>query len=502
MIFKFRITAYCLLLSLFFSFQALADENIEYLVKRGLDNCYHFRWKSAEQDFQRIIDQKPGDPRGYHYLSGIYLWHYLTSGSKSDFNHFLKYSDIALSKGEALLDKSAANELINLILGNAYSYRALGYVKAGSYVNAIWASKKSEKILKKVIELNPGNYDAYLGLGLYNFAAAQIPSAFKWALSLAGISGEEETGISYIKLAAEKGNLNKVEAQYYLSQLLTGVIYDFKTAGEMLNSLHNKYPSNILFSYALAVVHLKQKDTEGAEKLLKNIVKSNHTRFIQVISFANFLLGDVYFRRNEFREAPVYYNKFIETTTTRDYKGIAFLRMGLCFEMTQDEDKAKEYYNRIPEGNSDIEEDVFARRKGDILKKQGLSKDERALLQYANMNQAGRYKLSLNNLLTLIDSTSNELIKAEAYFNISEAAFEMGKYEDALIYALKGAESETGNEGWINAWSYYYAARISKHLGKKSDMIKYLGKAEDNNRWDYQNQVENLIKSLKRESGI
>jgi tetratricopeptide (TPR) repeat protein len=486
--------------SFLFSFQTLAEDNIDLIIKRGLDNCYHFRWKSAEQDFQKIIEQKPEDPRGYHYLSGIYLWYYLSSGSNSDFKNFMKYSDIALSRGEALLEKEPSGESVNLVLGNAYSYRALGNVKAESYINAIWASKRSEKYLKRVLELNPGNYDAYLGLGLYNFAAAQIPAAFKWALSLAGISGDEETGIRYIKLTAEKGNLNKVEAQYYLSQLLTGVTFDFKTAGEMLKKLHNRYPSNILFSYALAVVHLKQNDTEGAEKLLKSITSSNNTRFIQVLSYANFLLGDVYFRRNEFREAPVYYNKFIETTTTRDYKGIAFLRMGLSFEMENDITSAQESYRRTAEGNSDIEEDVFAKRKGNTLRKNSLNKDERMLVKYVNLTQAGNYQEALHNLRLLTDSTDNELVKAEAFLYCSEAALKLGRFEEALNFALKGAGAQTGNEGWVKAWSYYNAAYASRQLGNRNEMLKFIEKAEDNNRWDYQAQIENMIKSLKRET--
>jgi tetratricopeptide (TPR) repeat protein len=479
-----------------------AAENIDLLIRRGLDNCYHFRWKSAENDFNRIIINNPEDPRGYHYLSGIYLWYYLSSGNSSDLNSFLKYSDMAVNKGEKLIDRNSGSEKLNYILGNAYSYRTLGYAKSESYINAIWASKKSEKYLKKVIEINPDNFDAYLGLGLYNFAAAQIPSAFKWALALAGISGDEETGIRYIELAASRGDLSKVEAQYYLCQLLSGVLFDYKSAGEISGNLLRKYPSNILFSYARAVVYLKEKNPEGAEKLLKNIVVSSHGRFIQVISFSNFLLGDVHFRKNDFSNAILYYDEFLRMTKSNDYTGIAALRLGMSYDMNDDLASAKRYYENTSRGNTDIEDDLFARRTGELLKKAGMERDEKLLLQYVNMLEAGRFKQAHYNLSVLADSTKNGRIKAEANYYLSEAAFLMGKFEESVRYALIGGESDSGNDNRIKAYSYYNAARGSKALGKGNEMMKYIEKAEEMNNGDYRNQLKNLIKSLSRREVI
>ena len=98
----------------------------------------------------------------------------------------------------------------------------MAFGKAENFLDAVWATKKSESYLSEVMEINPKKNDAYLGLGLYNFAVAQIPSSFKWALNLAGISGDKETGVKYIEIAAENGNYAKVEAQYYLSQIQHG----------------------------------------------------------------------------------------------------------------------------------------------------------------------------------------------------------------------------------------------------------------------------------------
>jgi tetratricopeptide (TPR) repeat protein len=483
---------------LIFSPELVSSDKVDPAIRRGLEHCYNFRWNSAEQEFKKIISNNPDDPRGYHYLSSVYLWYYLSSSNAADFKTFLKHSDMAVDLAERAINRRQDDEPSAFILGNAYSYRMLGYAKAESYINAIWASKKSEKYLKKVIELNPLNYDAYLGLGLYNFAAAQIPSAFKWALSLAGISGNEDTGIEFIRLAAEKGSLVKIEAQYYLGQLLSGVLYDYKAAAELSESLHRKYPSNILFSYVLAVVHLKQKDPASAGKLLKVIVADKNTRFIQVVSFSNFLLGDVYFRKNEFTTAIGYYQEFLKTTTNNDYTGIAALRLGLSYDMLGDAASAQKYYAGTSEGNSDIEDDLFARRKGSKLKKSGLSQDEKTLQRNINLIEAGKFKNAYKDLQNLADSAESRVIRAEAYFYLSEAAYYSGENDQAIIYALKGTEIDSGEEGWIKAYGYYNAARSSKFIGMQDQMLKYIELSERNNRWDYQNQLENLLKSIRK----
>lgn len=475
-----------------------SNADIDNYIKRGLENCYQFNWKIAEKDFDNIIINYSNDPRGYHYKSSIYLWYYLSSGNESDLDMFLKYSNIAIEKAEEILDTEPLNEEIIYTLGNAYSYRTLGYAKSESYINAIWSSKKSEKYLKKLIELHPANYDAYLGLGLYNFAAAQIPAAFKWALELAGITGDEETGIRYIQISAERGSLSRVEAQYYLSQLLTGVIMDFGKAGEILSSLHKKYPSNILFSYSLAVVYMKMKESDKAEILLKNIIVQNNRKFIKVISFSNFLLGDVYFRSNDFRTALVYYKKFLDGSETSDYKGIASFRMAICYELLGNRESALVYYVKSKTGNKDIEDDIYAARRGEILVKNELSVSERALIMASNKIEYGKFNDGYQELQKLLEAPASQTEKAEILFNISEAAYYLGKYDESLTYALNGAGLKTGEEGWINAFCFYNAARASKYLGREKEMINFVNKAEDSNDWDYQNKLSYLLKSLGR----
>ena len=53
--------------------QQASDKQIQI----GLDKIYNFNWDEGFRIFNSIIKKNPTDPRGYHYKSIIFLWHYL-----------------------------------------------------------------------------------------------------------------------------------------------------------------------------------------------------------------------------------------------------------------------------------------------------------------------------------------------------------------------------------------------------------------------------------------
>jgi len=74
----------------FFS-SAAFPQNVSKDIRTGLELCYNFKWKQAEEIFSTMIKENPENSNGYHFLSGIYLWYYLGNRDKEDFNNFVKY---------------------------------------------------------------------------------------------------------------------------------------------------------------------------------------------------------------------------------------------------------------------------------------------------------------------------------------------------------------------------------------------------------------------------
>ncbi len=466
-------------------------------VKRGLEYEYNFQWKQAEEVFLNLAEKFPEDPRSFHYLSGIYLWRYLSNLDEKDYDNFLAYSDTAIAKGEKMMETEHNNASMLYVMGADYSYRALAFAKAEKFLDAVWASKKSESYLKKTLDVDSTYYDAYLGLGLYNFAVGQIPGAFRWALSLAGIKGNVDLGLSYIKKAAEKGSLSRVEAKYYMSQILSDYLFQYNKAAGYLNSLVEKYPDNLLFNYSNAVISIKRRMLKQASNILSKIIKENDTTFKQITAFSNFLMGDVLYRQNNFENAIGYYKKFIDSAPDNDYIGIAYYRMGICYTVLGDSVSAVESFKLTKKGNGDIEDDIFAERMGRIYFKKLLTADEINLIKYSNLIDCGKYKAAYDSLSALLGDLKQNDLKAEIYLNLGKAAYELGHYKETINFALTAKLLDNFGNNWIKPYACYYAAKADKILGRNESFLKLIDEAESYTDYDYRKKLQNMLYALK-----
>ncbi|MGA7837112.1 MAG: tetratricopeptide repeat protein [Ignavibacteriaceae bacterium] len=476
---------------------ALPQTGIKSTILKGLDSYYNFNWTQSENTFQKLIDKYPDDPRGYHYMSGIYFWYYFSNKDKDDLNKFLEYSDKAIDEAVAKIDTLTDDPDLLYILGANYSYRAMAFTQEGKFLDAVWATKRSESFLKKVIEINPKYYDAYLGLGLYNFALGQIPKAFQWALSIAGMKGDKEKGLTYLQEAVNKGTFTKVEASFYYSQILSDFFADYRKASKFLDNLLQKYPDNLLFSYSLSVVKIRERKLDAANKLLHKIVKASNIKLPQLIALSNFLLGDIQFKQNNFDSATVYYNKFILTTPENDYTGITNYRLAICYELMEQENVATTFFKMTNRGNTDIEDDVYAKRRGEYFSEHNFNQDDKNLVRFNHYIAMSRFKTAIDSLNELKDTTKSEDVKAEAMLNISDALYLLGNYKASADSALLIKSYQIENEKWIEPYSYYFAARAQLKLGNSEGAKRNIEEAEGFKNFDYQNKLKNLLFGIR-----
>ena len=473
------------------------DKEIEDMAIKGLDKSYNFKWNDAEQLFEKIAVKFPQDPSGYHYLASIYLWYYLSSKEKDDYENFFKYSDLAIEKGNDLIEKDPENKDLLYIIGDDYTFRAIVYSIAEHYLDAAWATKKSESYLNKVIEIDSTYYDAYLGLGLYNFAIGQIPSAFKWALSIEGIDGDKSLGIKYIRKCAKNGYFSKIDAQYYLSQILAEVLFDYNNAEKYLKNLIQRYPNNLIFNYSYASLEIKMHNLDQAQKILEKIVTVDSSKFIQLVSLSNFLLGDIYYKKNDFKPAIDYYLTFLSTTPDNDYTGIAAYRLGISSEITGDTVSAKKYFELSKNGNMDLDDDIYAKRKGEIYLTRDLDSNEVEVIKAANKIDEGRFRAAYNELYSLIPIVKDNDLKAEVYLYLSNAAYGMNNYDESLKMGFAAQSIETNEEKWVKPFAVFSIARAYKKMGNIAAYNNFIDEAAGYEDYDYQNKLKNLIYSIK-----
>ena len=155
-----------------------AQSSTDAMLKTGLNYAYNFQLDEAEKIYKKVIELQPEQPFAYHYLAQDYLWAFLGSKDNDQYAAFQKYSDLAIQKAENILNDDPKNVRVLYMLANDYSFRAMANGANSSTIDAFWSSKKAVGYYEKTIDLNPEFYDAYKGLGVFNYALSFVPGMF------------------------------------------------------------------------------------------------------------------------------------------------------------------------------------------------------------------------------------------------------------------------------------------------------------------------------------
>jgi hypothetical protein len=463
---------------------------------QGLDATFKFDFEKSEKIFNSLIEKYPDAPAVYHFKSIPYLWKYLDNKNDSDYVSYFNLSDSTIKKADDLLKSDSVDTFLYYILGSSYSYRAMAFTRQESYMDAVLATKKSFYYLNNTILNDSTYYDAYMGLGLFNFMIAQTPPALKWAMRMTGIEGERDKGIEYLKIAADKGKFSKVEALFYLSQIFAEFYGEYEKAEELLTTLNKKYRKNLLFKYSLASFYLKISRLEKSENLLNGIISSSDTNFIQLIRYSNLSIGDIYFYRNNFDKASSYYQIFLSDSSEDYYSGIAALRLGLCYSFSGDSLNAVKYFKVADEGNTDIDDDRYAKITGERFLENPPDSLQLKIIFIKNFIEAGKYNEALDLLLNFPKAGLSYSLLAEINLYLSDVSFHLDSLTQSYSYALSAIANDEG-EKWIQPFAAYFVARVSLKLNYLEGAKEYIEKAKEYSNYFYENKLANMLNAVE-----
>lgn len=465
-------------------------------LNEGIQSIYNFEFEKADMIFSAILKKNPNDLFANHFSATLSFWKYFGSNKQKYLNEFLHQSDITISKAEEELSNNPKNKETLFILGAAYSYRAIAYGKAEKFLDMIWASKKSNSYLESVLEIDSNYYDAYLGIGLIKFALSQVPSGFKWALSLIGFDGDSEKGLSYLKICAEKGNYSRVEAEYYLSQLYAEFYYDYEKAKKHLAKLNQQFPGNLLFDYSLAVIEVKNRNLNSAENILLPLVKRKNHEFEQLLALSKFLLADVYFYKNNYHEAKDFYLSFLNETKEKNYSGIANYRLAICSEFLSE--PASNYYKAAQKGNEMLDDDYYAKKKSEIYLKRNITGIEKSIIFSSNLLVQKKYDTAIDSLTGILKRSGSSSLRGQMFLLLSEAYFSRNNYDSSLAFAQKSIDEKNKSEQWVTPFAYYFASASSVKKDEREKAKYYFGKVDDFSGFYYENKLKGMLKNLSR----
>ena len=325
----------------------------------GINGVYNLDYDTAQANIQKVFDAYPDHPFA-HFGNAMIAWsRYEYEFETSDDNQrkvFEKILDDSIDGIKRWIKKNPKDSNGYMGIGALYGLRALFNMRNRNWVTSYFAGRKAISNLEKSLELDPTYYDAYFGLGIYQYFAGTLPSVIKVLARIVAIKGNPQQGVSYLNLARTKAHFTADSAKLILIEVQNtrgSQFYAPEKSLEYIRQLRAKFPTNPLMHYVEIICLYETKHYEDvtaqANEFLQLIGKDKFYKDIY-IPRAYTALGTVQMAQGNFQKARELFEE-----SKQKIKGQApsrwgvwnELRLGQVYDVLGQREKAKAQYKYV-----------------------------------------------------------------------------------------------------------------------------------------------------------
>lgn len=492
---KYLLALFFLLFTYSNSYTFQSNKNdYETQLSNAIELVFNFKFEKAESILLQLAKENSKDPRPLLYVSNIYAWKFIGDNNQNDFKKFESYSNETIDRAKSTIKKDDKNYSALFTLSSIYGYRSIMFLMNKEYFDGLWSAKTSLSYTDELIKKNPFFIDAYLWKGIFLASISQVPKTVQDILDIVGIEGNLTNGIKDLELVSKNGNLAKIEAHYFLSQIYSLFLNENELAYDLLKKLVEKFPDNSLFRYSLAVESMKLGRLGEAETNLKTLIKNNSFQINSLQNLTFFLLGDCKFYQNKYLDAVGYYEKFLSSYKKDSYKATATFRCGLSYLLSGDAEKGKKFLKECLTFISKNEEDKFYQRFASKILKNGLDETSKTIFVSWNMIRDGNYNQAISRLNNL--SSLDDDYKAIVFYLKGLALYKNQALKEAKEMFLQVLQINTKQDLWTKGFSYLYLGRIETKNNDTKSALRYLENIDELENMDFQQSIKYQAKNL------
>lgn len=340
-----------------FAFSQKADSNL----LKGINYLYHIKFDSAVFRFSEFTKQNPRSPEGYFFDAMLEWWKInLDKNNESNDEVFYSKTNKVLEVCNQTLDANENDFKAIFYKGGILGYRGLLKSLRDSWLKAAEDGREALNLLEHASELQPGNKDAQLGIGIYNYFAEYVPDRYPVIKPLMLIfpKGDKIKGLMQIKETAMNSLYARTEANYILAYLYINYEKNFTESEYYSKKLFEEYPENAIFEKYLYTSYTglgkHQEAIEGWKKILEkgeNKLPGYENKYI--IREGNYYISVSLFNLKRLLEAENYLlkceelNKEIDKDETSSFTANTYLLLGYFYDLKGDRSKALYYYDKV-----------------------------------------------------------------------------------------------------------------------------------------------------------
>jgi len=261
------------------------------LARRGVDLMLDGDLTGAKQAFRQIQHESPDSALGFVLEADVTWWeiYYDTANlidpdvfdvsnkEATQFDsHFNDVLNVGIHKAEAQLHAHQDDARNYLYEGFAYALRARMEGLHDRDLPTARAGKKMRTLLLHAVALDPSLTDAYLGLGIYNYFVDTLSAIVKLLSVFIGLPGGSRTeGLRQLQLCANKGELARGEAKFYLAKDYSRASEkQFAKAQQLFGELQQEYPHNPLWPMLVASLDFRLGKPQRGEARYREVLEN------------------------------------------------------------------------------------------------------------------------------------------------------------------------------------------------------------------------------------
>lgn len=270
------------------SANTVQDDEDRVEARRGNDLLMDGDPDAAIQVFRNVQANDPNSPLGYLLEADATWWKiYFQTGNLTDSDVF----DVATSRVspydshfEDLLATTARRAEVNIraqqnvprnvfYKGMAYALEARLTGLRGKDLACTGAAKKMRTLMAQVLNLDPNFTDAYLGLGTYNYYLDTLSAALKVLKIIVALpGGNRHLGLQQLELAADRGDLTRGTAQFYLAKTYSrDNERQFGKSLQISEALARDFPHNPLWPLLEAGARCRLRQSAEGDALYREV---------------------------------------------------------------------------------------------------------------------------------------------------------------------------------------------------------------------------------------
>ena len=344
------------------AFAASFEENryVQELVTRISDETLNSEYDKAVGNASLLIRLYPKEPFPRFLLTTIYMyilrsyWDFPTDEQYEIYKR--KFSIAAADARKACDEYPVQNAMIYFVRGMVLGVEGMVHLQDKEWLDSYSKGKSAVAALEKSLEIDPTNYDAYLGLGMFEYYCSKLTGAVKILAWVVGFSGNSEKGIEYVTKAMTHGRYAEGSAKVFLAYAYIQFEDKLDEGVELAKTLRVQYPRNFTFIEYLLRAARKlppERATEGI-RWIDSYVRTPNWKD-EVILFVPFNLemvdyveASLYLARNDYAAA----RNLLEPVSACNHHVDEFstevnLALLYIYAKTANHDKARQIYSHI-----------------------------------------------------------------------------------------------------------------------------------------------------------